>query len=62
MTVRIGVLKKQSSAGNAYYIYEQHAVPLLEGLATFIKVEGTIVPMGKIKLSAIRRNPMPQAA
>lgn len=48
---RIAVTKQPSRAGNAYYDYSQNAVPLPDGLATFIRVEGAIVPMGKIRPS-----------
>lgn len=48
---RIAVAKKSSKAGNAFYDYSQNAVPLPDGLASFIRVEGAIVPMGKIRPS-----------
>lgn len=45
---RIAIEKKQSKAGNAYYEYAQNALPLPDGLSTLIKVEGVVVPMGRI--------------
>jgi len=48
---RMSALKKTSKADNAYYDYSQNGVPLPDGLATFIRVEGTIIPMGRIRPS-----------
>lgn len=48
---RVGVQKKTSKADNAYYDYAQNGVTLPDGLATFIRVEGTIVPMGRTRPS-----------
>jgi hypothetical protein len=48
---RVAITKKASKAGNAFYDYFQNGVPLPDGLATFIRVEGAIVPMGKIRPS-----------
>ena len=45
---RIAIAKKQSKAGNAFYEYAQNALPLPDGLSTLIKVEGVVVPMGRI--------------
>ncbi|HEU0233768.1 MAG TPA: hypothetical protein VFQ94_01370 [Gallionella sp.] len=45
---QIKIEKKASKAGNDYYDYYQNAVPLPEGLNTFLKVEGSIIPMGKV--------------
>lgn len=44
---RIAIQKKQSKAGNAYYEYWQNGVPLPDGLMTFLRVEGVVIPMGK---------------
>lgn len=48
---RVAVEKKQSKAGNAFYDYAQNGVPLPDGLSTFVRVEGTIVPMGRTRPS-----------
>lgn len=48
---RIAAIKKSSKAGNAFYDYSQNSLPLPDGLATFIRVEGAIVPMGGIRPS-----------
>lgn len=48
---RIAVTRRSSKAGNAFYDYAQNGVPLPDGLATYIRVEGAIVPMGKIRPS-----------
>lgn len=48
---RVGIHKKQSQAGNAFYDYTQNSVPLPDGLNTFIRVEGTIIPMGRTRPS-----------
>lgn len=48
---RVAVSRKLSGAGNAYYDYSQNAVPLPDGLATYVRVEGAIVPMGKTRPS-----------
>lgn len=48
---RVALFKQKSKAGNAFYDYSQNAVPLPDGLSTFIRVEGTIIPMGKIRPS-----------
>jgi hypothetical protein len=45
---RVAVERKQSKAGNAYYEYSQNAVPLPDGLSTMIKIEGVVIPMGRI--------------
>ena len=44
---RVGVKKKMSQGGNAYYDYSQNGVTLPDGLASFVRVAGTIVPMGR---------------
>ena len=48
---RVAVARKSSQAGNAFYDYAQNSVPLPDGLSTFIRVEGTIVPLGRIRPS-----------
>jgi hypothetical protein len=48
---RVSVQKKTSKADNAYYDYNQNGVPLPDGLATFIRVSGSIVPMGRTRPS-----------
>lgn len=45
---RIAVRRKQSKGGNAFYEYSQQSVPLPDGLSTYLRVEGTVVPMGLI--------------
>jgi len=45
---RIGINKKISKAGNAFYEYSQNGVPLPDGFSTFIKIEGSIIPFGKV--------------
>lgn len=48
---RVEVKKQISKAGNAFYDYSQNGVPLPDGLSTFIRVEGAIVPMGRTRPS-----------
>jgi hypothetical protein len=48
---RVGIQKKMSKADNAYYDYSQNGVSLPDGLATFVRVAGTIVPMGRTRPS-----------
>ena len=45
---RIGIHKKISKAGNAFYEYSQNGVPLPDGFLIFIKIEGSIIPFGKV--------------
>lgn len=40
---RIGISKQMSKAGNAFYDYSQNAIPLPDGLSTFIRIEGVII-------------------
>ncbi len=54
---RIAAEKKVSKAGNAYYEYSQTRVPLPDGLDTFCRMEGVVIPMGKIKPSKSGGNP-----
>jgi hypothetical protein len=53
---RIGVDSRKSKAGNEYFEYSQNGVPLPEGLSTFLKVNGVIIPMGSTKPS-LKGNP-----
>ncbi|MEK7466241.1 MAG: hypothetical protein AAB074_02400 [Planctomycetota bacterium] len=48
---RVAVEIKESKAGNAFYDYAQNGVPLPDGLATFIRIEGAIIPMSKTRPS-----------
>jgi hypothetical protein len=48
---RIAVEQKHSKAGNVFYEYSQHGVPLPDGLNTYIRVEGVVIPMGRIRPS-----------
>lgn len=48
---RVAVEQKESKAGNAFYDYSQNGVPFPDGLSTFIRVEGAVVPMGKARPS-----------
>ena len=45
---RVAVEKKRSKAGNAYYEYSQNSIPLPDGLSTLVRVEGVVIPMGRI--------------
>lgn len=48
---RVAMTKKGSKAGNAYYDYSQNGVPFPDGLSTFIRVAGVIIPMGRVRPS-----------
>ncbi|MBA3708816.1 MAG: hypothetical protein H0W83_08375 [Planctomycetes bacterium] len=48
---RVGIEKRPSKAGNMYFEYSQNALPLPDGLNTFIKIEGTVIPMGSTRPS-----------
>lgn len=48
---RVAVSKKISKAGNAFYDYSQSSIPLPDGLSSFIKVEGVVIPMGRTRPS-----------
>lgn len=48
---RVQVLKKKSTADNAYYDYSQNNVALPDGLQTLIRAEGVVLPMGSTKPS-----------
>jgi hypothetical protein len=46
---RVQVERQIGQAGSAFYEYAQNGVPLPDGLATLMRVAGTIVPMGPTK-------------
>ena len=48
---RVEVSKQKRQAVKRFYDYSQNAVPLPDGLASFIRVEGVVVPMGRIRPS-----------
>jgi hypothetical protein len=48
---RIAIHTKESRAGNAYYEYSQNGLPLPDGLNTFLKIEGAVIPFGKTRPS-----------
>ena len=48
---RIGMQPKVSKAGNEFFEYAQNSIPLPDGLQTYVKVNGTLVPMGSVKPS-----------
>ena len=54
---RVAVDKKMSKAGNAYYEYTQNHIPLPNGLQSFVRIEGVVIAMGKIKPSKTSKNP-----
>ncbi|MBU0899403.1 hypothetical protein KKB54_01090 [bacterium] len=45
---QIAIEKRDSKAGNSFYEYSQNGVPFPDRLSTFIRVEGAIVPFGRI--------------
>lgn len=47
----VQIQKKSSKAGNAYYDYAQNGLRLPDGLGTFFRIEGAVIPMGKIHQS-----------
>lgn len=49
--LKLAVDKKKSKAGNPYYDFSQSSIPLPDGLSTLIRVEGVLIPLGKIKPS-----------
>jgi hypothetical protein len=59
---RIGIGKKKSKAGNWYYEYQQNGVPLPAGMETYMRVEGTLVPMGSIRPAKRTGNPTREGA
>jgi len=48
---RIAIAKKLSKAGNSYYEYSQNGLPLPDGLNTYLRVDGTVLPFGKTRAS-----------
>ncbi len=48
---RIAVHQKKSKAGNPFYEYSQNGLPLPDGLNTYLKAAGTVIPFGKIRPS-----------
>lgn len=48
---RIGVNKRESKAGNSYYEYNQNSLPLPDKMSTLIRLEGAILPLGRIQTS-----------
>ena len=55
--LKIAIEKKISQAGNAYYEYSQNNMPLPSGLNTYLRLENTIIPMGKTRPSKSSKNP-----
>lgn len=49
--LQVEIERKTSKAGNFYYEYSQNGLPLPDGLTGFLKVEGTVVPLGKVRPS-----------
>jgi hypothetical protein len=45
---RVAIERRESKAGNAYYEYSQNGVPFPDGLSTYVRVEGAIVPLGRV--------------
>lgn len=54
---KVAVEKKLSKAENAYYEFSQNGIPFPDGLGTFLRVEGVIIPMGKVHPSKTSKNP-----
>jgi hypothetical protein len=48
---RVGISKKQSKSGNAYYDYWQNAIPFPDGLETNFRVQGALINMSKVRPS-----------
>lgn len=48
---RVAIVRKKSKAGNAFYDYSQNSIPLPDGLSTFLKLEGAVIPMGRTRPS-----------
>ena len=48
---RVAIEKRRSHAGNAFYDYAQNAVPFPDGLATWLRLEGGVIPFGNIRPS-----------
>lgn len=51
LPLKVAASKQTSKAGNFYYSYEQNQIPFPDGLATQVRVEGIVVPFGKVRLS-----------
>ena len=54
---RVAIERKESKAGNSFYDYSQNAVPLPDGLNTYLRIEGAIIPMGRIHPSKTSKHP-----
>jgi hypothetical protein len=54
---RVAIDRKKSKAGNSFYEFSQNGVPLPDGLNTFLKLEGAVIPMGRIHASQKSKNP-----
>ena len=54
---RIALERKDSKAGNHFYDYSQNGVPLPDGLNTYLRLEGAIIPMGRIHPSKTNKHP-----
>jgi hypothetical protein len=54
---KVAVEKKLSKAENAYYEFSQTKIPLPDGLNTFLRIEGVVIPMGKVHPSKTSKNP-----
>lgn len=50
-TFKIGISQKTSKAGNIFYEYSQNGLPLPDGLNTYLKIHGTVIPFGKTRPS-----------
>lgn len=54
---RVAIECKQSKAGNPFYDYSQNGVPLPDGSNTYLRLEGIIIPMGRIRPSKTNKHP-----
>ena len=54
---KVAVEKKLSKAKNAYYEFSQTRIPFPDGLDTLLRIEGVVIPMGKVHPSKTSRNP-----
>jgi hypothetical protein len=54
---KVAVEKKLSKAENAYYEFSQTRIPFPDGLNTFLRIEGVVIPMGKVHPSKTSKNP-----
>lgn len=48
---RVAIGRRQSKAGNSFYEYSQNGVPLPDGLSTWLRIDGVVIPMGRIRPS-----------